>query len=60
MKMYTNLKEIGQTHVLMRTQKIYLQTIDEITTASPSPPRPTLSQSSQDHKFDTSNFLLSL
>jgi hypothetical protein len=60
MKMYTNLNEIGQAHVLMRTQKRYLQTIDEIKTTSPSPPRPTLTQSSQEHKFDTSNFLLSL
>jgi hypothetical protein len=60
MQMYTNLKETGQAHVLMRTQKRYLQTIDEVATASPSPPRPTLAQSSQDHKFDTSNLLPSL
>jgi hypothetical protein len=47
MQMYTNLKETGQAHVLMRNQKRYLQTIDEVTIASPSPPHPALAQSSQ-------------
>jgi hypothetical protein len=60
MQLYTNLKETGQEHVLMRTQKRYLQTIDEVTTTSPIPPHPALAQSSQDHKFDTSNLLPSL
>jgi hypothetical protein len=36
----------------MRTQKRYLQTVDEVATTSPSPPRPTLAQSSQNHRFD--------
>jgi hypothetical protein len=39
----------------MRTQKRYLQTVDEVTTASPSPPHPTLAQSSQNHRFDILN-----
>jgi hypothetical protein len=60
MKIYTNLKETYQAHVLMRTQKRYLQTVYEVATASPSLPRPALAQSSQDHKFDTSNLLPSL
>jgi hypothetical protein len=60
MQMYTILKEIGQAHVLMRNQKRYLHTIDEVATASPIPPRPALAQISQDHNFDTSNLLPSL
>jgi hypothetical protein len=60
MKMYTKLKEIGQAHVLMRTQNRYLQTINEVATTSPIPPRPSLAKISQDHKFDTSNLLPSL
>jgi hypothetical protein len=44
MQMYTNLKETFQVHLLMRTQKRYLQTIDEVTAASPSPPRLALAQ----------------
>jgi hypothetical protein len=60
MQVYTNVNEIGQAHVLMRTQKRYLQTIDKVATTSPSPPCPTLAQSSQDHKFDNSNLLPSL
>jgi hypothetical protein len=47
MKMYTNLKETFQAHVLMRTQKRYLQTIDEVATTSPTPPRPSLAHVSQ-------------
>ena len=58
MQMYTNLKETGQAYVLMRTQKRYLKTIDEVATASPRPPRLSLAQSSQEHKFDTSNMPL--
>jgi hypothetical protein len=53
MQMYTNLKETCQEYVLMRNQKRYLQTVDEVTTAYPSPPRPSLAKVSQDHRFDT-------
>ena len=42
MQIYIILKETCQEHVLMRTQKRYLQTIDEVATASLSPPCPTL------------------
>jgi hypothetical protein len=60
MKMYTKLKETGQSHVLMRTQKRYLQNINEVAVASQNPPRPALAQNSQDHKFDASNLIPSL
>ena len=39
----------------MRTQKRYLQTIGEVTIASPSPPCPALAQSSQNHRFGILN-----
>jgi hypothetical protein len=39
----------------MKTQKIYLQTVDEVTTTSPSPPHPSLAQSSKNHRFDILN-----
>ena len=55
MKMYTKLKEIGQSHVLMRTQNRYLQIVDEVAVASPSSPHPSLAQSSQNHRFDILN-----
>jgi hypothetical protein len=48
-----NIEGNKPKHVLMRTQKRYLQTIDEVAIASPSHPHPSLAQISQDHKFDT-------
>jgi hypothetical protein len=57
MKQYTILKGIGQV-ILMRTLKRYLQFVDVVAIASPSPPCPALAQCSQDHKFDIKSFLL--
>jgi hypothetical protein len=59
MQQYTILKGIGQV-ILMRTLKRYLQSVDEVATASPSPPRPALARCSQDHNQNLSPKIISL